>query len=130
IPKWRSPSETQQSDIAYDIHGEHRQRDEEHRDPAAVRRDNRPEEEDRDRRETPVFLPELRGHDPDGGEAVHEHGELEREPKCNREQEDEVDETVAVQDEQVRAEEILNGEEQVEGEWEDDDETQEDAREE
>src|SRR5439155_1872050 len=87
---------------------EHRERDEEHRDSAPVRGDDRAEEEDRDRRETPVLLPELGGHDPERGQSVHEHRELEREAERDREQQDEVDEAVAVQDQKVRAEEMLD----------------------
>src|SRR5437867_6962915 len=71
--------------IPDDVESEHRERDEEHRDSAAVWRDDRAEQEDGDRGEAPVFLPEVRPHNPKGRQAIHEHGKLEGEAERERE---------------------------------------------
>src|SRR6266545_1213807 len=71
--------------VADDVQREHRYRDEHHRHPTAVRRDDRAEEEDRDRREAPVFLPEVRSNDSEVRQAVHQDGQLECESEGERE---------------------------------------------
>src|SRR5207247_419449 len=60
--------------VADDVQREHWYRYEHHRHPAAVQRDDRAEEKDPDRRETPVFLPEVRSDDSEVRQTVHEDG--------------------------------------------------------
>src|SRR6266852_3989181 len=71
-----TPFETNRSGVSEDIEGQHRQGDQEHRDPASVGCDDRSEHEDRNRRKAPILLPELRRDDPEGGQAVHQDREF------------------------------------------------------